>query len=175
MPRGLLPPHPCLHTSLHFLLSRTSKAESLAIVSAPPSPFACGGKLNYSRLQRLNKPYRGAHRGAPARVSPARVCSPPLLPLSTCLARHHVPSKGLRRPPCLFTALSRAARSLGEEVMPSSTGMREVMGEEGGEGGHGSEGAGSSEFLRRFGEGKGVEDEIPLPSRHCCLGGRDLL
>lgn len=80
MPRGLLPPLPCLHTSLHFLLSRTSKAESPAIVSAPPSPFACGGKLNYSRLQRLNKPYRGAHRGVPARVSPAAVCSPPLLP-----------------------------------------------------------------------------------------------
>lgn len=82
MPRGLLPPRLWLLASLHFLLSRTSKAESLAIVSSPPSPFAWGGRggLNYSRLRRLNKLCRGARRGAPARVSPATVRSARLLP-----------------------------------------------------------------------------------------------
>lgn len=46
--------------------------------------------------------------------------------------------------------------------MPSSTGMREVMGEGSGEG-RGRESAGSSEFLRGLGEGRGAEDETPAP------------
>lgn len=63
MPRGLLPPHPWLCTGLHMQLSPTSRAESLAIVSAPPSPFAWGG-LNYSRLQSSTRPAEEPGRGA---------------------------------------------------------------------------------------------------------------
>lgn len=128
MPRGLLPPHPCLHTSLHFLLSRTSKAESLAIASAPPSPFACGGKLNYSRLQRRaisRSPPRSAGEGQRSRGGLAASSTPQHMPCPPPRALQG----GLGDPPPthLFTAPSRAARSLGEEVMPSDTGMREVM------------------------------------------------
>lgn len=152
MPRGLLPPRPWLLTSLHFLLSRTSKAESLAIVSAPPSPFAGGGELNSSRLQRLNKPYRGARRGAPARISPAARCSARLLPPP------HPPCpppralrRGLGEPPRIDSPEpSRGACPLAGEVVPSPTRMRGVMG------GRGRGSAGSSAFLRGLGEGKGV-------------------
>lgn len=70
MPRGLLPPHPWLRTGLHMQLSPTSRAESLAFVSAPPSPFAWGG-LNYSRLQSSTRPAEEPGRGAvPAALLP---------------------------------------------------------------------------------------------------------
>lgn len=132
MPRGLLPPHPWLLTSLHFLLSRTSKAESLAIVSAPPSPFPWRG-LNYSRLQRLNKPFAEPvaepRRGSARPRSTRRGSCPhaPALPCARC------PPGGLRRPPRVLIAPSRAEPSraacpLREEVVPSPTQMRGVMG-----------------------------------------------
>lgn len=145
MPRGLLSPHPWLCTGLHMQLSPTSRAESLAIVSAPPSPFAWGG-LNYSRLQSSTRPAEEPGRGA---VPGA------LLPVPE-------PAPG----PGEASGGAPAVRSL--EPSPSVGGL--TYADAGRNGGLGRGSAGSPARVEELRRKPRSPLAPPPPRRHCCLG-----